>query len=165
MELIQSRNIEDYSVLLDGLYPDFGNHFCHTILCWCGLMENRKEKDNKFWEVWIIKDHLGDTQGICGLYSLSASIDELWLGWFGVLPELRNKNIGAYIINQLKFKAKNIGAKALMSYVNEDGKPLNFYYRHGFGVIDKVGSYVDENKLSMVDFENRNDFVIKCPLG
>lgn len=167
MELIQSKNIEDFSILLDGLYPDFGNHFCHTILCWCGIMEvgeQQKRNEGHFWEVWLVKDHLGDTQAICGLYSLSKSTNELWLGWFGVLPELRNKNIGTYTINQLKFKEKNLGAKSLMSYVDEDGKPLNFYYRHGFGVINKVGSYVDENNLSMSDFEDRNDFVIKCPL-
>lgn len=167
MELIQSKNIVDYSVLLDGLYPDFGNHFCHTILCWCEIMEvgeQPKRKEGKFWEVWIVRDHLKNTLGICGLYSLSESTNELWLGWFGILPELRSSGIGAHVINQLKVKAKNIGAAALMSYVDEDGKPLNFYYRHGFGVIDKVGNYIDENNLSMDGFEDRNDFVIKCPL-
>ena len=126
--------------------------------------EQPKRKENKFWEVWIAKEN-DKTLAICGLYSITPfDVSTLWLGWFGVLPELRNSNIGSEILNQLKEKAKEVGATKLMSYVDEDGKPLNFYKRHGFNVIDTVGNYVKSNSITMTDFEDENDYVIQHTL-
>lgn len=169
MSMGQSKNISDYSILLDGLYSDFGNHFCHTILCWCGIMEKGEQpqtSSGNFWQVWIAI-HNGATVAICGLYSLlpyTYTGETLWLGWFGVLPELRNQNIGSDILNWLKEKAKNNGAKRIMSYVSSDGKPLMFYARHGFKKIGLVGDYVKLNQLSMSDFESEKDFIIELEM-
>ena len=70
----ESREIKDYSILLDGLYTDFGDHFCHSILCWCKLMEKQQQtQDPSFWEVWIVKQN-NKTIAICGLYSLDNNI-------------------------------------------------------------------------------------------
>ena len=163
----QTKNINDYSILLDGLYEDFRDHFCHTILCWCEIMSENMQpnkKLGKYWEVWVIKSD-DDIVGICGLYSLVANnTDNLWLGWFGILPGLRSKGYGAEALIFLKDIANSIGAKNIFSYVDEDGKSLDFYKRNGFDMIDRVGTYIDTNNLSISDFEDRNDYVIKCKL-
>jgi len=158
----QSRNIEDYSVLLDGLYPDFGNPFCHTILVWCDVMKTGKTPE-EFWQVWLVKDE-GRIIGICGLYSLDENIDTLWLGWFGIIPELRNKKLGCFVIDFLKETARSVGATKLMSYVGSEGKPLTFYNRNGFTT---EGSVKDYRKLFIhrnIDFETEEDFIIECIL-
>lgn len=51
-----------------------------------------------------------------------------------------------------------------MSYVDENGKPLPFYFRNGFKLTGKVGQFVKDNELDMGDFEDENDFVIHCNL-
>jgi len=162
MEFIQSKSIQDYSVVLDGLYPDFGSHFCHTILKWCEVMAGTKESF-QFWEVWLIRQD-NNTIGICGLYSLDDKIDTLWLGWFGIIPEFRNGGLGVECINFLKDTARSVGASKIMSYVGSDGKPLSFYYRNGFIEVCRVEQYVKENNLDMEDFESGNDYIIECIL-
>lgn len=162
MKFIQTKDIKEYATLLDGLYPDFGNHFCHTILCWCDIMESGKET-GEYWQVWIVK-HESQTIGICGLYSLDNNIDTLWLGWLGIVPELRNKKLGVDVIEFLKSTAISIGSTTLMSYIDEDGKPLNFYKRAGFDVICTVGEYIKEHNIDLSSFEDENDYVIKYSL-
>ncbi len=162
---VQSKDIRDYSILLDALYPDFGSHFCRTILCWCDLMKNDR-KENKFWEVWIIKNTKGNTIGICGLYSmLTNDIETLWLGWFGLIPELRNNGIGSNVLNWLKNEAKKIGATTLMSYIDKSGDRLSFYERNGFYCIGLVDEYISNNAdMNIKDFESSNDFIIRQTL-
>ena len=159
---IQSKNISDYTILLDGLYSDFGSHLCHTILCWCGLMKSSKSF-YQFWQVWIVKQD-DKTIGICGLYSLDDKVDTLWLGWFGILPELRNQRLGENVINYLKDTSIEVGASKLMSYVDQDGKPLPFYQRNGFIVKCRVGEYVKEHNLDISEFEDENDYIIEYTL-
>ena len=95
--LLQTRNIENFKPVISSAYEDFGPAFSHAIMRWCRLAE---DKDDNFWEVWLIKyDEV--TVGICGLYSQTKDTKELWLGWFHVIPEYRNKLIGGKILNQL----------------------------------------------------------------
>jgi GNAT superfamily N-acetyltransferase len=167
MEIIQSTSIHDYSPLMDGLYDDFGSNFFMTLLRWCEITNigrRRGKGTNVFWEVWIIKED-NVTVGICGLYSLFPNDTEtLWLGWFGVLPQYRCRDIGGKVLIWLKEEAKKRGAKALMSYVDEDGKPLAFYKRYGFKVVGNVGDYIIEHRLEIEDFNDLADYIIRCEL-
>lgn len=162
---IQSREITDYTILLNNLYEDFHDHFCHTILCWCELMKKGQQPEESYlWEVWIIKQD-DKTIGICGLYSIDKdSVENLWLGWFGIIPDFRFQKLGNVVIDFLKEKAKEIGATNIMSYVGSDGKPLTFYKRNGFEVIGTVGEYIKEHNLDLSNFEVEEDYVIKIDL-
>ena len=164
---IQSREIKDYTILLDNLYEDFGSHMCHTILCWCKLMkvgQQPKDSYHTIWEVWIIKQD-DNTIGICGLYSLNKNVEELWLGWFGIIPEFRFQKLGNEVIDYLKETAINMGATKLMSYVGSEGKPLTFYQRNGFEITGTVGEYIKENNMDLSNFESEDDYVIKYNLN
>ena len=163
VKLIQSRDIKDYSSILEGLTNVFEYDYWHAILCWCKIIETT-QKDNKFWEVWIIK-HKNKTIGICGLYSLyEHSTEELWLGWFGILEEYRDKGLGKLALDDMIKKAKNLKCKTLCTYVDKDKKPVPFYERNGFKVICRVNKYVKKHKLSMYDFSGKKDFVLKNKL-
>jgi GNAT superfamily N-acetyltransferase len=164
LRIIQSKNIHDYKIILESLIGDFGFIYYHTILTWCGIIGDN-ENDNKYWQIYLMQLN-NETVGICGLYSLyENSYDELWLGWFGVIPEKRNKNIGQDTLDWMKENAKSLGCKKLMAYVDKNGKPLSFYYRNNFKRIGTVKDYLLEHtELSSDLFESENDHVIKLDI-
>jgi len=165
MKIIQSKNIRNYKPILEGLVKDFGYIYYHAILAWCDIITNNK--DGRFWEVYLIKEGK-DIIGICGLYSLhKKNNNDLWLGWFGILPEYRNQGYGEKALDWMKNKAKELGAINLMSYVDAEGKPLKFYFRNGFEEICDVSDYLlhyAPDGITIDDFEAYEDRIIKHEL-
>lgn len=161
IQLIQSINIYDYKPVLEGLIDDFGYTYYHAILSWCEIIQ--KDQSNKFWEVWLI--HFNNKIiGICGLYSLKENNNsELWLGWFGIIPEYRNQKLGSVVLAELENLAKINNCEILYTYVDIEGKPLTFYYRNGFERISTVGEYISSinYSLDLNEFENENDHVLR----
>lgn len=157
IKFLKTWNVKQYKCLADGLYDDFGSSFKETMKQWCNCVD-----DGKFWEVWVIKKDR-ETIGICGLYSLDFETKELWLGWLGILKEHRNKGLGKDIMEFLYSEAKSVGCKRINSYVDKDGKPLNFYYREGFERIGTVSEYIKKKRLkkSMLEnFQDKDDHII-----
>lgn len=166
MEFKQSYHINDYGIILDGLIEEFGPSFCHTLLQWCGIMNDPalSKGENQFWEVWYIV--IDDTAvGICGLYTLPPhNTKELWLGWLGLIPEYRNKGLGKDILEFLDIEAKKVNCEVLRSYVDKEGKALSFYNKNGFKVVGNVQEFLHANNLTHIDgenFEDMEDWVIE----
>jgi GNAT superfamily N-acetyltransferase len=161
----QSKDIYDFKPLLGPLSEDFGHSFLHTVLCWCGLIE---DIDNKYWQSWLVTEDAADPQskviGLCGLYSLNDSTDELWLGWFGLIPEWRNCGVGNAVLIFLEEQAIAVGCRKLMAYVDKQGRPLSFYYRNGFSRLSSVGEYLrvsESSELNQSYFCDVDDHVIE----
>ena len=159
LEYIKSKNIEDYKKLIDELFADFGEHFAQSISYYC---DDDYDKSN-YWQIYLVK-YDDDIIGICGLYTINDITSEMWLGWFGIIPEMRNKKIGSIIIDYLKETAKNLGDSKIKSYVDSNGKPLNFYYRNNFKLFGTVREYAKKYNISLDHFEDVNDFVIECDI-
>ena len=159
MKIFQSRNINDYKLILEGLVEDWGYIYWSAILRWCNIIDDKK--DGKYWEVWVI-EYENRIIGICGLWSQKEnSIEELWLGWFGLIPEMRNKKIGNEIIKFMENEAKRLGTRKILSYVDKDGKPLNFYFRNGYERVCSVREYFKQNPTALEDdFEDKDDHII-----
>ena len=154
----QSLNIKNFQTLIKALDEDFGKPFKDTMEIWCDT--SRKFDTYSYWEVYLIK--MGrKTVGVCGLYNLKSMKDALWLGWFGIIPELRSKGIGEQVLTYLEAQCKEQGVSRLMSYVDQHGKPLKFYERNGFKVIGRVDAVVQQLGLDINEFEHPNDFVIE----
>lgn len=161
IKFFQSRNIRQFKCLTDGLIADFGPAFKETVKMWC-----KRVDDGKFWEVWIVKKDK-ETIGICGLYSLDFDTKELWLGWLGILPQHRNNGIGKEVLEFLYSEAKKVKCKRINSYVDQEGKPLSFYYRNDFKRIGTVKEFLKKKRLTKMDaatfaenFEHLEDHVI-----
>ena len=154
LEFTQSYKKIDYRVLTKGLKSDFGTPFKTTMDMWCDKVD-----DGKFWQVWLIKNNFG-TIGVCGLYGINPGTDELWLGWLGLLPEMRNIGYGKDVMQFIYKEAKRHNCKKILSYVDHAGKPLNFYYREGFKNIGTVADYVKNNKVDDDTFERDDDHII-----
>lgn len=151
IRFFKTHNIRQFKCLTDGLYDDFGAPFKETMKLWC-----KRVDDGKFWQVWIIKNDK-ETIGVCGLYSMDYETKTLWLGWLGLLKKHRNKGFGKDVMSLLYEEAKNLGALRLNSYVDEEGKPLSFYYREGFERIGSVKEYMKKKKLKKEEAENFED--------
>src|SRR5690554_1186043 len=188
-----SKNIQDNTPLMNGLYEDFGEAFFSGMLRWCDVVQAGKRRGtgtDVFWQVWIISEALenapklensatledsallrNETQenktiGVCGLYSLEPhSTAELWLGWFGILPAYRNRKLGSRVLDWLKVEAAQNGAQSLYSYIDKNRRALPFYQRNGFQVLETVGQYMANNNLDPEDFEDPMDLVIQFELG
>lgn len=164
IKLTQTKRLKSYKPILEGLVEDFGYIYYHAILVWCGILDNSTPND--IWQVYLIKND-EETVGICGLYSLDQkTIEELWLGWFGILPDMRNKGLGSEVLKQLEIEAIKMGANYIYSYVDQEGKPLDFYYKNGFERIGTVNQYIESTnfKFDKENFESLEDHVIKKKL-
>lgn len=166
IQCFKSKSIHEYKPVLEKLVDDFGYSYYHAILAWCGIIDN-STPDN-FWEVWLVQFN-GQVIGICGLYATEPHhTKELWLGWFGIVPEHRNKGIGAAVLDFLKKKCKYFHCTTLYSYVDKNGKPLPFYHRNGFSTQGTVADYIADKPHLLKNFEDhfsdKADFVISCPI-
>lgn len=161
--ITQSRNIYDYKPILEGLVDDFGYIYYEAILSWCGILDDTEFPD--YWQVYLIKDN-DVVVGICGLYGLNGvSVDELWLGWFGIVPDARNQGIGQIALDWMKQQAYSIGCKTLRTYVDVAGGPESFYLRNGFIKKCTVGEYLQQHpEYSPESFEEAHDNVFECQL-
>ncbi len=158
-----TRDIKEFAPFLSDLMPDFGPIYLHTVLEWCKII---KSDPINYWKVWVIKKG-NKSIGMCGLYALNKSQDELWLGWLGIAPEYRNNGLGKEVMEHLYAKAAWRKCKYILSYVDKDGKPLSFYKREGFEVLGTVGEYMRKNKMTKIDgesFEDPEDIVIRKKL-
>lgn len=162
IKLQPSKNINHFGPLFVGLFKDFGYPFWHTMLQWTNVIKIKP--DNRYWQVWLIKNNK-ELTGVCGLYSLNNKKKQLWLGWFGILPELRSSGIGEQVIKSLERKAKKEGCTTIYSYVGRNNyKALKFYKRLGFKRVCNVREYIKANKISQDEFESMSDHIIKKEL-
>jgi GNAT superfamily N-acetyltransferase len=158
VKLTRSKRIKDYKEVLEQLTDDFGYVYYHSILHWCGIIEN-PPAPNIFWQVYLIK-YKGKTVGITGLYATKMGTKELWLGWFGIFPAYRNKKIGAAALSQLENLAGSAGCKTILSYVEQAGKALPFYYRNGYKRYGYAKTFIRNNPHHRHHFDNDRDHII-----
>lgn len=155
LKFTQSNNIKLYKPILEGMEDVWEYEHYPYILSWC--TKNRPK--DKYWQVWLIKNKK-NIIGICGMYSLKETNEELWGGWGGFLPQYRNQGLGTQINNFKVEEAKKVGAKRLISYVGEDGKALNYFYKNGYVRLCSTGEYLEKNPELANEFGNLNDHVL-----
>ena len=74
-----------------------------------------------------------------------------------VLPEAHGRGLGKFLINEVRDKAKDAGAKSLQLNVNRYNKAKDFYERAGFKIKETVDVEIG-NGFFM------NDYVMELPL-
>jgi GNAT superfamily N-acetyltransferase len=74
-----------------------------------------------------------------------------------VLPEAHGKGLGKLLINEVRNKAVQLGAKGLRLNVNRYNKAKDFYEKAGFNIIETVDIEIG-NGFYM------NDYVMELPL-
>lgn len=94
---------------------------------------------------WIVYDE-DETVGVSGLYSYHEYKDDAWLGWFGVLPDKRNKGYGSKILDHFEDYARKQGYKAFRLYTSDElnKEAIKLYTKRG--MIKEKYNNKDEDK-------------------
>lgn len=66
--------------------------------------------------------------GVTGIYSYNEYPDDAWLGWYGILPKLRNRGYGSIVFDETVKLAKTKGYKAFRLYSEENFKEAHKLY-------------------------------------
>jgi GNAT superfamily N-acetyltransferase len=93
-------------------------------------------------EYWVAKNLDNVVVGTTGLYLDKADVDDgiIWLGWFCVDPNFRNKGIGKKILEFTIQEARSKGKKILRLYTSTDPREKDaqkIYDRLGFRVTNE----------------------------
>lgn len=162
IKIFQSRELSLYKPILEGLTEDLGFDYYHAILVWCNVISYNGYDKDFFWEVYLVEKD----REIIGLAGLSSqyphNMEDLWLGWFGILPEHRDGGIGSEVLKKLEEYAKEAGAKKLFTYIDKSGAPIKFYYKNDFIKYGTVKQYISNThpELRTEAFGDMDDIVL-----
>lgn len=127
-EKLSSENLSQAKLIHQKIFPDesdidtleysLSNHFIQGKICSC--------------DFWLVKVD-GKYAGITGLYAYENNHDDVWMNWFGVLPEYRRRHLGLNIFMWTIKKARKSGYKNFRLYtakgINNDA--ICFYRKLG----------------------------------
>ncbi len=84
---------------------------------------------------WTTHVNQGPVCGMATLYGYQAQPDEVWLAWFGLLPEARGVGAGAKLLDWLITEARAEGRHALRLWTTDEAeyaRATQLYIRRGF---------------------------------
>ena len=70
-------------------------------------------------EYFLVRNDAGKAVGIWGHYLVDDNRDELWLGWYGVIPTERRKGYGTEIFRHFERYAKDKNFKIIRLYTDD----------------------------------------------
>ncbi|NMC64460.1 MAG: GNAT family N-acetyltransferase [SAR324 cluster bacterium] len=158
---ITHKNLEEAITLVSEVFEDEEEHVlvCNTYrrlasenLINPALWEQVQEWHRLVDYVLYSKD--GKGVGVSGLYVTGKSREEaeleydtVWLGWFGVVPEMRGQGAAKEIIAHTEELARRMGANRIKVYVDDDNYPaLRFYKKSGFNPLpDEDYDFIDDS--------------------
>lgn len=114
---VNDANLEEYSRLFRALFPSDS----HTTDLAKVVGYDR----------WLVCDDTG-AFGICGLYGLAGCAGDVWMDWYGLLPERRGQGLGRAILNEMLVRAAARGAARFLVWTTErelEGTYLAHFYR------------------------------------
>ncbi len=81
--------------------------------------------------------------GVTGIYSYNEYPEDAWLGWYGILPELRNNGYGSLVFDKTVELAKSKGYKAFRLYSDETFTDAHKLYARK-GMIQEIYDNIDD---------------------
>jgi len=84
---------------------------------------------------WTALGAGGPVSGLASLYSYQSHPDEVWLAWFGLLPEVRGHGAGAQFLDWLIDRTRKEGRRTLRLWTTDESEyavAMRLYLNHGF---------------------------------
>jgi len=104
--------------------------------------------------------HGGDDV-LCGLVGLHyyrwGPVENAWLSWFAVHPDVQGKGLGSFLISEIEKKAVESGYRKLFveTYNSaEFEKARNFYIKMGYSKSGEIEDYLPDNTAMIVFKKN-----------
>lgn len=157
-----TQNVNLFHEVMNKMLPDFGNDFLHTVLCWCGVVDDPEQLP--MWTMFVVRKENGEYIGVTGLYELPHDKHSVWLGWFGVFEEYRGQNYGKSALELTEKIARDFDRyQTIMLYCSKDVIP--FYKKQGYEVFCTVEDYLNiKPEVDKDNFDIEGQFVMSKDL-
>jgi ribosomal protein S18 acetylase RimI-like enzyme len=148
MKLIETYNIKDYEKIINSsLLSELGPGIINSIDRYC----NKVKKDT-YWKMYLL-NYNNENIGITGIYSLEDTLDELWLGWFGLNENYRGLKISEIMLQLTIIEAKKLNCNFLKLYTSKNNKiAQNLYKKYNFKFLHTVNEEVVKHQYNLNDF-------------
>lgn len=144
-EPLSPANAEEAMELVDKIFAyEKGGAGIH-ILVKSGVVEVvAPEKTGKDYKehYWVVRNGNGRAIGITGLNEVSGDkAEHCWLGWHGLVPEMRGKGLGAILLERVVAEARSLGKRELF-IVSTDLPEMQgnrkFYEKNGCEIVETI---------------------------
>ena len=127
LEMLNNDNLKVTSLIQ---YEIFNNNWCG----YCDLLsevKGRQKYPNKLLPITYLVKYRSKAIGIIGLYELKNYKNTIWLNWFGILPEYRNRGFGTHALFKIIEIAREYNRKEfrLVTYKNWNYQAQNIYQK------------------------------------
>ncbi|NBX66549.1 MAG: GNAT family N-acetyltransferase [Proteobacteria bacterium] len=118
---VNDDNLEEYLALFALIFPA-DDYTTNTVIA-------------EHYERWIVSD-AGQALGICGLYGLRGHPGDVWLDWYGLVPERREQGYEQPLLNEMMARARARGGRRFLLWTTwrelEGTRLAAFYKANGF---------------------------------
>ncbi len=119
-ELLSKDNYEESLDVLNKIFPDdveiARRHYDEFL-----DKNNPAWRDERFWQYYVVKGDDKKIIALTGLYnSYKHEPGDIWLGWYGVLPDYRGKGVGREVLKLTMEKAREMGYKKFKLWTTTD---------------------------------------------
>ena len=111
------------------------------------LKELKKKSTSALPQDYLIKFY-GHGVGIIGIYQYKNYKKDVWLNWFGVLPEFRQKGIGTLALLEIIRIAKSLGYEHLRLFSYRSHGKAHGIYRKNLEIEEEYTNELDKETLS-----------------
>jgi len=162
IKIFQSKDLNLYKPILEGLTDDLGFDYYHAILIWCGIINDTGDYYKDYlWESYLIEVD-GEIVGFANIVSQREETkNNVWLEWIGILPKYQGTGIGTMFLNHIEDIVRGLGCDEIYTYIDSDLKAGRFYQKNGYHLYGTIGAYLEENTdLPEKSFGYENDIVL-----
>lgn len=144
---LSQANLKETQAVLQAVFPtepDAQHYF--------ELSLRPKRKGASYFEYFVLVVD-GKVIGTTGLYRERSTPKDLWLGWYGVLPEYRGQGWGSVLLDFSVQKSKEMGAENLRLWTTDEpdmAKAALVYAKKGFTLDSK--EWDDESKYNIITY-------------
>ncbi len=138
-DLVTKDNIQQSLIVLKDIFP---NDYIQAEGHYHDFIDKQSAiwKEERFWEYFLVKDS-NKCVGLTGLYnSRNQNIDEVWCGWYGVVPDERGRGLGRAILDWTIDRARVLGYKKFRLWTTTDDsekKAQNLYEKVGLNIYNR----------------------------
>lgn len=138
---VSEEVLEEVLFVVEKIFPDDRNDFVRHYNQYINKAIS-DWKDVRYWKYYYVRNDKGEIVAITGLYNekYKHSKDEVWLGWFGVIPECRGMGIGREVLEWSIKEAKQLGYKKLKLWTTTYPDEVNaqeLYEKAGLKIFHK----------------------------
>lgn len=133
--------LEEVLLAVEKIFPDDRNDFVRHYNEYVNK-DISDWREVRYWKYYCVRNDKSEIVAITGLYNEKDkhAEDEVWLGWFGVIPKCRGMGIGREVLEWSIKEAKQLGYKKLKLWTTtypDEANAQELYEKVGLKIFHK----------------------------